>query len=322
MPPGQRPLEGFLAADEAEAVGLPLTKGDRLALDATSREAFDRAASRRSREELMRSGELSDAIFTGVNETREAQQSWLTSRIAQELGDPTATNLTPAARQRIRGDVQSTFKKYFDDAPVRASINDMTNADMAKMQDVADVPTPNAERVVRQQVDKIENHRLSGREHPDDVQQGHLAEKRSDLADRSEEAGDYELGSNLSQLREVVEDVLERQYKGDDIATNAIRDARKRWRVLKALERTNATDPAGDINPRSFLNAYKAVTPRYKRLTRASRGDLEAELETLNWLTTKVQPDSGTAQRLLSMMGRPLPLGGGAALGGYPLFGD
>ena len=154
MPPGQRPLEGFLAADEAEAVGLPLTKGDRLALDATSREAFDRAASRRSREELMRSGELSDAIFTGVNETREAQQSWLTSRIAQELGDPTATNLTPAARQRIRGDVQSTFKKYFDDAPVRASINDMTNADMAKMQDVVDVPTPNAERVVRHKLTK------------------------------------------------------------------------------------------------------------------------------------------------------------------------
>lgn len=349
VPPGQRPLEGFLTADEAADVGIPLTRGDRMALDAADRETFDVAAARRSREELQRSSELGDALVTKIEETRQGQKAWLTSRIAGELGDPTATNLTPAARQRIRGETQDVFRKYFDEENT-ATLEDFDHSDLAKLKDTLDVATPNAEHEVKRQVDElvefteiahdVANKSITkgspeARDVPTwvfnkETHPQYLAEKRSEIASKAEKAfaaGNYELGSSLSQIREVVEDVLQRQYAGDNIAQEAIQNARKRWRILKALERNNAVDPAGDLNVRSFLNAYKAVTPRYKRLTKGGRGDLEAELETLNWLTTKVQPDSGTAQRLISMLAQPRAIGGGAAAAGAyglgnALFGD
>ncbi|MFT3973154.1 MAG: hypothetical protein QM699_06815 [Amaricoccus sp.] len=329
VPPGQRPLEGFLTADEAEAVGIPLTKGDRLALDAADSEGFQNAAKRRAREELQRSSELADAVFTKIEDTRQGQQAWLTSRIAQELGDPLATNLTPKARERIRGDVQDVFKHYFDDAADKTQLTDFTARDLDRLTEIYDVSTPNAQNEIARHISQIEEAigQAKNGDLPENVQQGFIAEKRSELADRAEKAfaaGNYELGSNLNQMREVVEDVLQRQYKDNPSALRDIDTARKRWRILKALERHNTTDPAGEINPRSFLNAYKAVTPRYKRAVRGARGDLEAELETLNWLTTKVQPDSGTSQRLLYSLGRSQNLAGmgGAAMLGDWLFGD
>lgn len=297
-----RALEGFLTSRDAQDIGLPLTKGDIAALDAPAGEAYQAANAMRAEEEILRSSEFGTighgkelaAGEEGVQATRERQIGFLTNRLAAELGAPDVANLTREVRARVRGEVGQVFEDIMtnnpDPIPGRRAV--------VEMRGLADNATGNAKEQAMKHVEEI-NRKLTANGY---IRKDTFTSIRNALANDAESAygsGNYELQRTLSRMQEVLDDALE------DTLTPEVReqlwDARRRWRMLKALEYRSATDAGGELNPRAFQRAYEAVTPSFKRASRES-DEFEQLIDTLAYLTQKVQPDSGTAARIRTMV--------------------
>ena len=312
---GRRNLDGMMTDEELDTLGVPITDGDRLALTADNADDWQTAKTLRSEEELARSDNPLSATgaVTGakrLNDIRDAQKSFFTRHVGAMLGDPNVENLTRARRSEIRKEVQNVFRQYIDEGT-----DPIPGTEVASQaQSIADVATGNAATKADYWAKEI----ASKVQADGSIDRKAFSSLRSGLGDdmeRAFKAGNYELGSNLSQMMEQLDEAFHRTLDGD--AAAAISEARMRWRILKALERRRVADPGGEINAQTFQSAYEAVTPRFKRAAggRERISDFERLMDTMVFLQTKVQPDSGTAQRLLRSLGNRVALDDPATLG-------
>jgi hypothetical protein len=308
----RRPLEGLLTSAEADNLGIALTRGERQALDAGTPQQLARANELRNTEDLLSStpvrglginvAEAADATVgrvTGARLARDEQEAFFTRYVAAELGDPTITNLTPARRGEIRREVQKVFRENIDNntRPIPA------DAALDVAEGLAENAGVNSSTRLNSYLEDICTAGANGTFDAEEFSS--LRNRISRDTERAFRAGNYELGSGLSQVQEALDSALERVLDGE--ARAEIRQARTRWGIIKALEGARALNPDGEINIRSFYNAYRANNPGIRTGTR--QDEFARVLETMRFLTSRQTNDSGTAARLLANGARNIPLG-------------
>jgi hypothetical protein len=86
------------------------------------------------------------------------------------------------------------------------------------------------------------------------------------------------------EVQEELNEALERQVKDPEVK-EAITRARRKLRLLRAVQQSNLMNPGSELNPRQFSRAYSAgrSAPHPQSIAGASHGpdDIERMLETL-----------------------------------------
>jgi hypothetical protein len=302
----RRSLQGMLTPDEVASLadelgfdaGLALRASDAAAL--TAREGTGELAAAeagRQADELLRSSPVNDALYGNISGTRELQGEMANRLIMREVSDNSMDRLTAENMRNLRQDLGAVF----DDAAeqvgdFRFDPGDLDDLDEIVASSLADDQALLARHVGAVKADLKEN-----------VLANQTAlERRSKLGKdirRAAGSGQYERAQALGEVQDVLDRIVDRQAPPK--VQEQLRDARYRYRIYKALERSTATtDPGGKVNLRSFNTAYQ----RGNRFYRGSVGggvegrgkQFARQLETLRYLTEKVVPSSGTSERMLA----------------------
>lgn len=331
-------LRGMLSPEELDELATDLstgpltTRGDRAALRARTSDELSKADTTRQAEELYRSDVIADRIAGrghSINAIRDNAEEATTRLVAAELGNPNAGRLTMEVLREERKAVSSTFNQAMEDAgDLRFAEDDLLSLDEAVTRAGAD-----DERLVKGYVDdiKADASRSKSVDEAGEVTSAlptsRATQYRNRITkdiERAQNAGRMDRVASLSEVQEVLDDIIERQaVQLDPGVSEALADARYKWRILKTLDRSSTVDAGGKVNLRSFLNAYQARGNRAgKASTRHSQGAaFLRKLETLSYLTQRVEPSSGTAQRLMAKTS--LGTGGLAGAAGVSqVFGD
>jgi hypothetical protein len=320
----ERVLRGMLTPDEVLelemdlSTGSLMTRGDVAALNARSASQIEAADALRQSEELYRSDVIADRIAgrgKSVNGIRDNGKNAATKVILSELGNPNAQRLTYAV---IRDEFKAQ-SAVFQNAEQIAGDLKFEAPDVQKLIDVSQQASMDDADLVSAYMNDIMGDALGTGDGTatDVLASGKAGQYRNRLRkdiDRASLAGRMERVQSLTDIMDVLDDITERQaVKVDPGVGEALAEARYRWRILKSLDRSTATtDAAGSVNLKSFLTQYQARGNRAGKSTaRNVRGKRFMDtLETLKFLTERVEPSSGTAQRLLA---KASPVAGGAS---------
>ena len=321
----ERSLRGYrtpqqmddLAADLGEAS--PITPGDELALNARAGgDDIGNADKIRAREELSRGDILGDRIAgrgRSINETRESGEAMASKLVMRELGEPVGERLTSANYKRLRGEIG----QQFDDAAEAAGDLDFAADDLAKLEDTAVRANADDVRLTEKYIEDI---KADIDKNGGTLSTKDAAQYRTQLGKDIQTAaqrGESSRAGTLGDVQDVLDDIVERQIPDD--VSESLADARYKWRIIKSLDRTATTDPGGNINLRSFMTSMQSKGNRFGRSSgRGAKGEeFYSNLETLRYLTERVSPSSGTAERLRANAGKAalgtlVTAGGGAGL--------
>jgi hypothetical protein len=239
--------------------------------------------------------------FTGLGEHVAEQQTAFNRAVANEFGE-TADKITrpviKAAKDRI-GDV-------FEDVARRTGaisidqpfMNDVTRI----VHDARSVLGKDAEPVVSQ-VNRIAD-RIDFTSNSLKAESYQSLTRKDTPLDRAMHSADPNVRYYAGQLREALDDAMERSAPGD--AVHDLRKARYQWAIMKAIEPLAKKAPTGDISPALVLAKSKG-------------GNLE-ELGQVGQRFLKEPPSSGTSERLAVMKVGAGLASGAAGLGGAAYF--
>jgi hypothetical protein len=94
-----------------------------------------------------------------------------------------------------------------------------------------------------------------------------------------------------------------------------LRAARKKYGIIKALQRGRAVDAGGIINPQTFKNNYAKVSRNFAN--GKDKSEFAQVINTTAYLTSRQTGNSGTATRLAGAAG----LAGNVSIGGAGIAG-
>ena len=321
-------LRGFLQADELDDLaaefssGRLYTPGDARTLRATTPAEMDQGNALRQTEELGRSNIAADrALGMGrsINGIRDNAEAIGTKVVMREMGDNTDELLTSTKLNELGREIA----KPFEDAAKEAGAFKFTPADVNDLQEAAARAGADDANLVNRFVERMTSDmkatdaaaatQASAREMNNSVARQYRTQLGKEISNAAN-AGRFDRAQALGEIQDVLDTIVQRQVSSE--TSDALTEARKRYRTYKAVQRSTATTSAGgEINIRSFMNAYQ----RRNRGGRNSRSDERRDkfyrtMETLNYLTQRVEPSSGTAQRLLA--GGAAQTAGGIAAAG------
>ncbi|SFL44604.1 hypothetical protein [Shimia aestuarii] len=317
-----RELEGFITPERAKELGFRLTPGETRALNATSADELAAANRARDREDLISSTQITGTPFQGSDLvsrwSRDDHRQAFTSYIGDILDEPNVDTLTNRRLGQLLEETQQVFKENIDelDAPIPAGtlIDDVA--------DMAEQIGPTGEAQLAKLAKDVESLTKNGElDKQATTSLMNLLEKRTKTAF---DAGNYELGSAYSAVRTTLNDaivaVAEKVRPG---AAVELKQARKKYGIIKSLQRGRAVDPGGIINPSTFRNNYAKTHRRYA--SGKDTSEFAQVLDTVTYLNSRRTGDSGTAARLAAKAVGSAPAlaaGGGAAAAGYDaIFG-
>lgn len=319
----ERALAGFLEPEElAELsqdlnVGPLTTRGDDLALRARGgTDELDRAENIRQSEELYRSDVVTDRIAGGgrsINAIRDNAQEAATRVVMRELGEPVSDRLTNQTINRIG----AALGREFDEAAEAAGNLKFEQGDLDALNNIRFEAVADDARLVDAEIEKIVSDlekasETTGPSGELSMQAAQQARTRlGDKIQKAAKAGNFTRAQSLGEVQDVLDAIVDRQLPAD-VADN-LAEARYKYRIYKALQRnTSTTDAGGKLNLISFNRSMERMGNRSYRLSgRSEAGEkFGRTMETLEYLTSRIEPSSGTAQRLLAK------IPGGATGGG------
>jgi hypothetical protein len=161
--------------------------------------------------------------------------------------------------------------------------------------------------VIKNQLDEVLNKAATNGEAID----GKAYQNIKQQLDRISMGSDQSKGHYARQIREALDEALERSAKGDDFA--AIKDARKMYRRMKQIEPAIANDGSGDISAAKLANSLGTK----KNAAQSKYGKGDRELVRLAQAGKAVLPEkvgnSGTTARAAAHFLAPGALAAGAS---------
>lgn len=318
-------LRGFATTDELDVLAKDLdldrlyTPGDRLALGARSTDDMAKADAAREGEELLKSDIFADRVAgrgKSINAIRSEGEEATTRLVARELGASTNSRLTKTTLRELRKDIVAPF----DDAAKEAGDLQFDASTRAQLDDIVSEAVADDSSLVGKTVENLQKDLDSGGK----LSYEKASRYRTDLGKKisnAAQAGQFTRAQSLGEIQDVLDDIVENQISGSTL--EALADARYQYRILKALERSQATTNAGgQINAKSFTNALLRRDPDGRSLSRAGKGkgsEFLKNLETLGYLTEKTVPSSGTAQRMMAKATKGAGTAAGAGILGWTL---
>ena len=320
LPPGaggtDRALQGFLTLDEAAQTGLPLTYGDELALTARNSDELAHSQRVRNAEELKRTDPVTGGL---VERTREAQKDWATQQVKQRLGIEGSVMITGG----VLDDVVTNLGQQFNDfAQIVGSAP--IDSILTRLDDIAEQATgPHGSQINNIVADARKfASQNDGSIIGSDWQL--LNTRLGKMMERGGAQGDFAKVSDARAIQEVFIDLLERNLP--DAAQDSMQVTRSQYGLAKTLLKNK-----GHLSPDGRVNSNSLYGTLLKKEGVRNRADdsLLRMMETDRFLTTRITPSSGTAERLLANPGRVaitggIGLAGAGAIGGGAnlLFGD
>ena len=311
-----RALQGFLTMDEAAQTGLPLTYGDELALTARNSDELAHSQRVRNAEEVKRS----DPILGGLIErTREAQKDWATQQVKQRLGIEGGMQLTDDVLGQKLNELGGEFDKFADD------IGSVTLGDVAtQLDDIAEQATGTHGG----QIQKIAEDAKKMAGQNDGALTGQdwqlLRTRLGKMVEAGGRQGDAAKIGDAVEMQNILIDLMESSLP--QASKEAMQVTRSQYGLAKTLlKRTGNLSADGRVNSRSLYGSLKTAG----KIRNRADDSLLRMLETDRFLTDRITPSSGTAERLLANPGRVaitggIGLAGAGAIGGGAnlLFGD
>jgi len=314
---GERILQGFLTPEEAAQSALPLTYGDELALAARTQEQIRHADRIRMAEELRRSDEIAGAP---VRMVRDAQQDWATTQVKARLGINTNANITDDVLGTRLNQLGQQFDQFADDI---GSVP-MTDDFIAQIDNVAEQATgPHAGQIQR----IAEDAKKLASQNDGALTGADWQILRSRLGKMIAAGGKQGDTAKIADAVEMQEAFLQQMESWlPQASQEAMQLTRSQYGLAKTLlSRAGNLTADGRVNSRSLYGALKTAG----RIRNRHDDSLIRLLETDRYLTDRVLPTSGTAERLLANpvrtginAGIGAGLSGGAAAGFNTLFGD
>ncbi|MGB0662071.1 MAG: hypothetical protein ACPGNV_18090 [Mangrovicoccus sp.] len=334
----ERALAGFLQPEELDELaadfgaGKIYTPADAAALRARAgTPELGRADAWREYEELGRSNVAADRVMgagRSINEIRANADDVAVQVVMRELGETSATRLTSQNLNRLEVELGETFEH----AAKEAGDFVFQRSDLARLADIAEDASADDAATVGRYVTRIfrdapgTERVLAGDQANATMLSDHARQYRTRLGNEIVAAmrqGQVQRIASLRDVQQVLDDVLDRQI-GRETA-DALEEARYRWQILTAVRGSTATtDAGGGLNLRSFMTAMQRGVNRGGRITKKTKeGDqFYRTMETLAYLTTRVVPNSGTAQRIIAQSA-PQAVGLlGAYWAGKQIFGE
>ena len=320
-----------ITADQADAMGMKLTPGERAYLRAWEADdaALVSAAERRmGSEDMVRMTRAAgvDASDIGIFNAKDKQE-WFTRQVADEIGLYDVDRLTRNEIFAARDITQQTYKEVLDSGDFPVSLKFSAGADQIDVLQAARGIADDLEAVppsVTQALDKIADAAKRG-----DGQTFHMdsfLEAQRTLSANAERAfasGKYDTGSTLTAIKQVLDDALEAALP--EAERLKLKNANRKWRILKVLQRNARTisrEDNGRVNVASFANAYRQMTPSYKRNTR-ELDDFEMIMSTVDTLSANRANAGSTLVRGITAAAPPVLTGAavaGAGAAGAQLF--
>ena len=120
----------------------------------------------------------------------------------------------------------------------------------------------------------------------------------------------------------MIDDALEAALPDD--MRRSVSLARERWKIKKVIERTARTmsrTEVGQINPSTFRNNWRQMTPGYRRHFRA-RSEFERMMDTVDALAADRAHAGNTLYRAIGPTAKASALGGAALAAGSAFVGQ
>ena len=325
----------FITAQQADDLGWDLSTGQRQALNAAEAQDADalaRAQQKMGTEDYLRKQGVIGDVKLGDTPMFAADdvQRGFTREVLGELGEHTAETITDNTLVNIRNDAKGIFVDTLDnvDRPVQVkfSAGDELVDTLGQMRQAVD-DLIEAPATMKNLLKKVEGAAEKGAKKGENLfDMPTLLDARKQImgaADRAMGKGQHDLGSTYAQMKDIIDDAIEAALPPDEAKMLAM--ARHRWKLKKVLERTAATiskEDAGMINPSTFANNYRMMTPSYRNHTR-KLNDFEKIMKTADYLTQPRANPGSTLVRGVVPAGKAAATGAaglGVVAGGNALF--
>ncbi len=326
----------LLSADEAYNRGMPLTRAEKKylqAMDSGDMAAIEAAETGLANQDFLRNTQLMGDTNAGdfMWRNRDKEQ-FFTEQVADELGRPDLARLNASSINEIRDDASKIFKEAFEsgDFPVN-KVFEMSDGEggtmfvdiMGQARKVRDSfargqAPEGLERVLDQLENAIEKGKVGGTSVFLDPKALQEARKiATDNASAAFDAGRYDTGQAISSVGSMIDDALEAALP--EQLRLEVGLARRRWKIKKVLERTarsTSRTEVGQINPATFRNNWRAMTPGYRRHFRPN-SEFERMMDTVDTLAADRAHAGSTLYRAVgpAAKGAAVTIGGGALAG-------
>lgn len=303
-------LGGTALAKGASAIAQPvknaLSASARKSVDVLERAGVPLDLEQKTGSRLARSAKLllADNPVVGSGEFPQAQEAAMNRAFLKTIGeDATAatSDVMASAQQRLGGvmdDVATRNPIKYDDA-LEAHLTQIGSNARKELED-------SQFGVIRNQIDEVLNKAadtgsIDGKAYQNIKQQ----------LDRISMGNDQSKGHYAREIREALDDALQRSTSGEDYA--ALKEARKMYRRMKQIEPAIATDGSGNISPSKLANSLGTK----KNAAQSKYGKGDQELVELAQAGKEVLPakvgNSGTTARAAAQLLAPGVLAAGAS---------
>jgi len=283
----------FLSPVEASNMGMRLTPAQHSYLkawDDGSMEGIKAGENALAREDYIRQTSLVGDTNLGDVWRKDFDQSeFFTRNILDELGLHDVERLTRNEAFAARSGIQDIYNDILDSGknPIATKFADMDGAQIDVVNQVRNIVS-DLEQVpasVNKAVKDIEEAARRGKDGAFDMDKFRQTQTEiNEAVERAFSSGKYDTGMTLASIKTQLDEALAASL--DTVDQNRLALANRRWKIQKVLQRTVGTTSktdAGIVNPNSFINNYRQMTPSYKRNTR-ELDDFERMLRTVETL--------------------------------------
>jgi hypothetical protein len=301
-----RVMQGTLTPDELRQLGLEVSPGQRMMLEATDQRQFMNAKNRRFVEDT---NQDVPGLGGGIRQLRDQQEGFLGDMIKRELGDMSVANMTPeniGQQLKAQGKIIGKFGEVA--GPVQ-----LADDALVQMDDIVGRSNLDYKGVIETQVADIKAalERGGGLMQPRDFQQIHSNLGKIIAGSHGEgQAGKL---AAASDVQDFLQQALHKQLP--EAAKAELSQARYRYRILKTLGNYGVTNVRGEVNPASFQRYWN------KRTSQSQWGRAEDTLGrtayTVNNLLAPTAHTGNTLMRgLINTPARVVQAGPGGAVAG------
>jgi hypothetical protein len=298
---------GKLIGAVAQPVTNKLTDAAKSAVNTLEKAGVPLDLAQKTGSRLARSAKLvmADNPVVGPGSFPEVQKAAYNRAILKTVGED-----AEAATPEVMGRVQQRLGGVMDDVAERNPIKYDGTLE-TKLADIGANARKELEDsqfgVIRNQLDEVLNKAASN----GDAIDGKAYQNIKQQLDRLSMGGDQSKGHYARQIREALDEALQRSAKGEDYA--AVKEARKMYRRMKQIEPAIATDGSGDISASKLANSLGTK----KNAAQSKYGKGDQDLVELAQAGKAVLPEkvgnSGTTARAAAHFLAPGALAAGAS---------
>lgn len=233
-------------------------------------------------------GDALEKVPLGGSKAGVRQRAFNRAVMDQIGADPKAERLTPDVFDDAMTRSGSTIGDISERSqiPIDEKLNSALDEHVSQSEKFG---TSDVAKIVRNYVEEVRSKAEDG------VLPGEALKNINSQLGKQIRGADGELKMALGDLQDTLQDALQHNISGEDLA--ALKEARRRYAIGKTIEPLVAKSATGDVSPAGLMGRVTADKAGKGRMARGRGGDV-GDLARIGQRFLKEPPSSGTAERL------------------------